>query len=207
VWLPGEEELVFFRMPDLYRIDANGGGEPELLVQSKLAKEMDDITFDGRWGLVSQRETGVPTLSLLDFESGELTPWQEGASDGRISPDGRWAAYASAESGTYEIYVERFPDHGERFQVSNGAAGWPVWHRGGAEIYYVSASGDLTAVPVDMNAPTDPVGRPVKLFRPRLSGNYFDIGPDNERFLIAQRVDPEVFSIALVQNWTAFVEP
>ena len=138
-----------------------------------------------------------------DLESREMVPWQAGATDGRISPDGRWAAYASAESGTVEIYVERFPDRGERFQVSNGAAGWPVWHREGKEIYYVSTAGDLMAVPVDMNASSDPVGRPIKLFRPRLTGNYFDIGPDNQRFLIAQRVDPEISSIVLIQNWVA----
>ncbi len=124
--------------------------------------------------------------------------------DGRISPDGPWAAYVSAESGSVEIYVERFPDRGERFKVSNGAAGWPVWHREGKGIYYVSTAGDLMAVPVDMNAPSDPVGRPVKLFRPRLAWNYFDIGPDNQRFLIAQRIDPELSSVVLVQNWAAF---
>jgi len=91
--------------------------------------------------------------------------------------------------------------------VSNGAAGWPVWHREGKEIYYVSASGDLMAVPVDMNAPSDPVGRPIKLFRPRLAGNYFDIGPDNQRFLLTQRVDPEISSIVLVQNWVELPRP
>jgi hypothetical protein len=105
-----------------------------------------------------------------------------------------------------EIYVERFPDHGERFQVSNGAAGWPVWHREGKEIYYVSASGDLMMVPVDMNASSDPVGQPIKLFRPHLTGNYFDIGPDSQRFLITQRVDLEISSIVLVQNWAALPE-
>jgi len=206
VWLPGENKLTFFRMPDLYTIDASGGGEPELLYKSELAKELQDITLDGRLGLVSQLEDGIPTLSLLDLESREMEPWQEGASDGRISPDGHWAAYASAESGVNEIYVERFPDHGERFQVSNGAAGWPVWHREGKEIYYVSASGDLMAVPVDMNASSAPVGQPIKLFRPRLTGNYFDIGPDNQRFLITQRVDLEISSVVLVQNWVALPE-
>ncbi len=100
-----------------------------------------------------------------------------------------------------EVYVERFPDRGERFQVSNGAAGGVVWHREGKEIYYISTTGDLTAVPVDMNAPSDPVGRPVSLFRPRLAWNYFDVGPDNQRFLLTQRVDPEIESIVLIQNW------
>ncbi len=207
VWLPGEKMLTFFRMPDLYTIDASGGGEPELLYKSELAKELQDVTLDGRLGLVSQLVDGVPTLSLLDLESKEMVHWQESASDGRISPDGQWAAYASTESGVNEIYVERFPDHGERFQVSNGAAGWPVWHREGKEIYYVSASGDLMAVPVDMNAPSDPVGRPIKLFRPRLAGNYFDIGPDNQRFLLTQRVDPEISSVVLVQNWVELPRP
>jgi len=206
VWLPGEKKLTMFRMPDLYTIDASGGGEPELLYKSQLAKELQDITPDGRWGLVWQLENGIPTLSLLDLESREMVPWQEGANDGRISPDGQWAAYASAESGVNEIYVERFPDHGERFQVSNGAAGSPVWHREGKEIYYMSASGDLMAVPVDMNAASDPVGQPIKLFRPRLAGNSFDIGPDNKRFLITQRVDLEISSVVLVQNWVALPE-
>jgi len=203
VWLSGEEKLVFFRMPDLYVIDATGGGEPTLLLESKFAKRMEDVTPDGRWGLVGQSHGDVPTLSLLDLESREMKLWQEGAWDGRISPDGHWVAYASVESGSEEIYVERFPHHGERFQVSSGAAGSPVWHREGKEIYYVSASGDLMAAPVDMAASSDPVGRPVKLFHPRLHGNDFDVGPDNRRFLIAQRVDPELSSVVLIQNWAA----
>jgi Tol biopolymer transport system component len=203
VWLPGEEQLAFFRIPDLYVIEANGRGEPELLYENEFRKWVVDITLDGRWGLVGQPEDGIETLHLFDFDSGEMKAWQEDVFDGRVSPDGRWVAYASAESGSVEIYLERFPEHGERFQVSDGAAGWPVWHREGKEIYYVSASRDLMAVSIDMNAPSDPVGRPVKLFRPRLGReNYFDVGPDSRRFLITQRIDPELSSVVLVQNWT-----
>jgi serine/threonine protein kinase len=200
-WLPGEEKLVFFRIPDLYVIDANGTREPELLLENETGTWMLDISLDGRWGLVGQRREGAQALFLFDFESGEMKIWREGAADGRLSPDGHWVAYASAETGSFEIFVERFPEHGERFQVSNGATGWPVWHREGKELYYVAKSGALMAVQVDMDAASDPVGRPVELFRPRLSGYYFDIGPDNQRFLIAQRIDPELSSIVLLQNW------
>jgi hypothetical protein len=51
------------------------------------------------------------------------------------------------------------------------------------------------------------VGRPVKLFRPRLADRYFDIGPDNQRFLLTQRVDPEISSVVLVQNWAVLPQP
>ena len=127
--------------------------------------------------------------------------------DARKSRDDQWAAYSSDESGVMEIYVDRFPKTGELFRVSNGAFGRrPVWHREGKEIYYVSATGDLMAVPVDMNATKDLIGQPVKLFRDRFNQSYFDIGPDNQRFLISQKVDPEISSIVLIQNWDALLE-
>jgi hypothetical protein len=63
------------------------------------------------------------------------------------------------------------------------------------------------AVPVEMDAPSDPVGLPIKLFRPRLGrANYFDIGPDNQRFLITQPIDPELSSVVLILNWATLRE-
>jgi hypothetical protein len=105
-----------------------------------------------------------------------------------------------------EVYVDRFPDRGERFRVSTAGGGKPVWRRDGKELFYVSLSNTLMGVPVDMDSERDSVGQPQKLFSPRLRRNHYDVGPDGERFLLNQRIDPEVTSVVLIQNWAEGLE-
>jgi eukaryotic-like serine/threonine-protein kinase len=135
-----------------------------------------------------------------------------------ISPDARWVAYQSSDSGKYEVYLERFPDLGERQSVSGEVGGWnPVWSRDGRELFYRRLSdGAMMAVPIQ-TTPTLRVGTPEKLFddpgtfqmRPPVpgggSGRYWDLAPDG-RFLMVKAVaaatsaEPQGF--IHVQNWT-----
>jgi len=142
---------------------------------------------------------------LLDLDSGEAVDWLRTAfdeGDGRFSPDGKWVAYTSTETGEQEVYVDRFPDRGERFRISIHGGQNPIWRRDGKELFYVSGTNDLMAVAVDMDSDRDPVGTPEKLFSPRLRRAYFDVSADGEQFLLLQRLDPEIDSISLVQHWT-----
>lgn len=101
-----------------------------------------------------------------------------------FSPDGRWIAYVSEESGQPEVYVRSFPDSGNKWQISNQGGFSPRWSRSGAELFY--RIGDkVMAVSVE-TSPTFRAGTPRELF----SGNYdpdgFDISPDGRQFLMAK---------------------
>ena len=125
---------------------------------------------------------------------------EEGA---HFSPDGGWVAYLSDASGRIELYLDRFPEPGEKFRVSTDGAAWPVWRRDGRELFYVSAIGDLMAVAIDMKSEREPVGKPQKLFSPTLREGYFDTSTDGQSFLLVERLDPNIRSITLIQNWAA----
>ena len=84
----------------------------------------------------------------------------------RISPDGRWMAYASNESGRVGVYVTRFPEPGGKWQVSTNGGSFPVWRRDSRELFYRAADGKLMAVPVGPGSDFAP-GAPIPLFEPR----------------------------------------
>jgi hypothetical protein len=96
--------------------------------------------------------------------------------NGQISPDGRWLAYESNESGQYQIYVRPFPDvNSGRWQVSTAAGTQPRWARNGQELLYVSPMGELMAVTVGRGASWT-AGRPTKLFDARKRGAILSTG-------------------------------
>ncbi len=205
-WSADDSQIFFFRVPDLYRIDVAGASEPQRIYESPNQKTPHDLAPDGRRLLFSESTGGQPDLQVLDVETGQAADWlrtEHSETNARFSPDGRWVAYLSDESGRRELYLDRFPKPGEKFRVSADGANWPVWRRDGKELFYVSAAGDLMAVPIDMDSDREPIGKPRKLFSPTLRESYFDVSPDGQRFLLVERIDPDISSITLIQNWTA----
>jgi eukaryotic-like serine/threonine-protein kinase len=131
---------------------------------------------------------------------------QEKYSDGepKISPDGRWMAYASDESGKAEVYVRSFPDVNQgKWQVSTGGGEDPLWSRDGRELFY--KSGDTAMVVAVDTEPTLKPEKPRVLFRGTYSGmdigtstssapinlTYWDIHPDGKRFLMMKPATPQ----------------
>jgi len=126
----------------------------------------------------------------------------------RISPDGRWMAYTSNESGKDEVYVRPFPDVNKRkWQVSTGGGNYPLWSPDGRELFYHIDNAAM-AVPVETISDFKP-GKPKVLFR----GSYFrpaqygdiifwDIDPNGKRFLILKEVAAQApRKINIVVNW------
>ena len=226
VWTPDGRQVVFTSDRDgglgFYRKAADGTGEVERLATLEGAaptrahgwsRDGRSLVFDG-----SQRAGGdIAVLSmdgepswepLLDTDAGEFGP--------AISPDGQWIAYVSNETGDAEIYVQRFPDLGERQQISTDGGLDPVWSPGGRALYYLGTGGnapdDMRVVSIDPGPPLS-VGNSEVLFdhtpyarSPGATRNY-DIAPDGQRFLMLspQRAsDPSAVvppQINVVLNW------
>jgi eukaryotic-like serine/threonine-protein kinase len=126
----------------------------------------------------------------------------------QISPDGRLLAYASAESGQYEVYVQRFGSGGEKIRVSVSGGGQPKWRRDGRELFFLS-EGRLTAVEVRA-APELSVGLPRPLFDLEEAGEELDDyapSADGQRFLVKQRVAPGAAPVHVVMNWVEEAGP
>ena len=129
-----------------------------------------------------------------------------------ISPDGRWLAYQSNESGWLEVYVRPFPkvDSG-RWQVSTGGGTRPLWARNGRELFYLDGNNLLTSVPVQTAGSTFSAGNPTKILNTAywvtLSGRTYDASPDGQRFLMikdaaaTQTSTATPASMVVVINW------
>jgi len=149
-------------------------------------------------------------VSLTDGKSSVFlsTPFVE--LNPAASPDGRWLAYSSNESGRMEVYVQSLLDDGGKWQISTEGGSYSTWTRGGREIVFQSADNRFVAVDVRL-APTFLAGTPQPLFDPRIrtnaQGRMWDVSADGERFLVVRSLDaPEVEPLTLVQNWAAAIE-
>ena len=138
--------------------------------------------------LVPMSQVVAPT-SFLEGKGNET--------NGQISPDGKWVAYASDESGIWEIYVTTFPGAAGKWQVSRGGGSEPRWRGDGKEIFYLGPKGMLTAVPVN-GKDTFSTGAPLPLFQvsaraPISSTDIFtyDVSKDGTRFLVNRYLKPE----------------
>jgi WD40-like Beta Propeller Repeat len=159
--------------------------------------------------------SGNADLSVLPF-AGEQKPvsYLHGVSagPGKLSPDGRWFAYQSVESGQSDVYVAPFPSATGKVRISGTAGLQPRWRRDGNEMFYLlpDARGTvtLTAVPVKGHDGEFQVGMPQALFTFRPAGTRYayDVSPDGQRFLVNRQAEDEAATpspITVVVNWAA----
>jgi serine/threonine protein kinase len=179
----------------------------------------DDITPNS-WSLDNkellctlQPGTGGSQLVLLSASGSKLTPFlttKTSETNGQISPDGNWVAYASNESGDWEIYVTTYPAAAGKWQVSRGGGTEPRWRGDGKEMFYIGAGSTLMAVPVTSDG-TFAAGNPTPLFRtqfraPVSSTDLFsyDVTKDGQRFLVNRYAKPaHVAPLHIILNATA----
>ena len=126
----------------------------------------------------------------------------------RLSPDARWIAYNSNESGSFEVYVQPFPTTGAKWQVSKGGGQQPQWRRDGRELFYIASDRKLVGVAVGAGSDFA-TGEARALVDTRISawdrsnqGTQYAVTADGERFLVNTASDTTV-PITLVLNWTA----
>jgi hypothetical protein len=134
------------------------------------------------------------------------TPFNE--MQGHLSPDGRWMAYTSDESGSLEVYVRPFPAGPEKWSISTNGGSDPTWRRDGKELFYLGPDRKLMSVPVRA-AQTFEAGVPTPLFETRVGSlnpdfrNQYAVSSDGNRFLINTVSEGSSSSpITIVLNWT-----
>ncbi len=124
-----------------------------------------------------------------------------------FSPDGRWVAYRSNESGHNEIYVQPYPGPGRKWQVSTSGGSWPLWRSDGREIFYRAPNGGIEATPIDARGDTLSLGTPKTLFplsTPESTDMRYSPVADDGRFLLIEPVAAQVSRpLTGVLDWTA----
>jgi len=214
VWTSDEDYVIFASNRsgphDLYRKSVAGSGGDELLFSSPESILPTSVSPDGRH-IVFDQYTGGADLDIwvFDIDTSEASPFlQTPAQESRgiISPDGRWLAYHSDESGRQEIYVTPFPGPGRRWQVSESGGMYPYWRSDGAEIVFSDLDGMLIAVPASIEGDAFRAGRAQQLFRidpPRPPNPGFAPSPGFDRFVVTPPgVATAANTLHLVVNWS-----
>ena len=216
IWSPDGSRVVFSSNRkghyDLYQNASDGSGTEALLLEDNLDKYPESWSADGRFILYGS--TGGPTgndLFVLPL-TGDRKPvpflnTQFNESYGRFSPDGRWVAYRSNESGKFEIYVAPFPGPGGKRQISTSGGGFPRWRRDGTEIFYLAPDNKLMVAAVSGKGSSFEVGAVKPLFDTRVFTGLrypYDVAADGQRFLV-NTVPGQASSapVTVVVNWTA----
>ena len=207
VWSPDGRHVVFRRAGvGLFQARADGARQPHVLVPGNTAVAPWSFTPDGRWLAYSVTATGWRQIWTVPIEDrgGELhagTPEpflksQFADTDPAFSPDGRWLAYQSNESGTEDVYVRPFPPpasgQGSRWQVSNTGGTSPRWSRNGRELMY-QAGDQIMAVSYTVSGDAFVADKPrvwiAALGGPTTIANVWDLAPDGKRVLVVTPVE------------------
>jgi dipeptidyl aminopeptidase/acylaminoacyl peptidase len=186
-----------------------------VIYKSTVRIEPTDWSHDGRYVLLDKGTIGATDIWVVPLADPDkafslvASPALDG--NGQFSPDGRWVAYMSQQSGRFEVYVTAFPGGGARWQVSANSGAQPRWSTDGQTLYFVSLSGQLMAASVDGKSSQFTVKDvkplfPVNLFvGPRISTGY-DVAADGKRFLINSAGEAEVQRVVLVANWPSEIQ-
>jgi hypothetical protein len=210
VWSLDSRSLVFYRNVgrfQLYRKPIDGGGEA-LIWEGIGLRYPDSFSPDGR--LLTYHDGR--TIGMVPLTGGaKMYPWLETPSskdEPHFSPDGRWIAYNSNESGQIDVYVQAFPGPGQKVRVSTDGGGAPRWRADGRELFYLKPDGMLMAASVNVGT-TFEAGIPKPLFQTpiadvQLGLDQYDVTADGQRFLVLQPTDrTNQTPITVVVNWTS----
>ena len=201
----------------LYQKVSSGAGGDELLLKTETNAFTDDW-FSGQAGefIIYESDAGLNRFDLMVLPlAGERKPYpllqtEFNETHAQLSPDGRFVAYVSDESGRAEVYVQSFPASGGKWQVSTGGGDEPQWRRDGKEIFYIAPDKTLMAVAIAAGGSFEP-GSAAALFATHiptgsLTGdrNHFVVSSDGQRFLLNNLVNEgNTQPVTLVLNWAA----
>jgi Tol biopolymer transport system component len=204
VWSPDSTEIVFAS-----NRDDPTGFDPYVVTPGSEARALAKIPGQG-WPLdwsrdgrfVLQVQGGIVWIVPRDGTApSRYLPTDVGVA--RFSPDVKWVAYVSNESGQPDVYVRPFPGPGSASRVSVDGGTEPQWRRDGSELFYVAPDGTLMAVPVTSDGTAIRFERPVPLFA---SASGYQAAGDGRRFLVARRLASSEAAITIVLNWQSSID-
>jgi Tol biopolymer transport system component len=221
VWAPAGDRLLFGSdrkskgsRQDLWTKSLDGSAE-EMLLESPDNRIPEDWSPDGRSLSINDVPAqGKRNNQLWIIETAgekKARPFATEANfqgDSRFSPDGKWLAYDSDESGRFEVYVRPFPGPGGRWQISTAGGGQPRWRRDGKELTFLTPENKLMAVPINTTSGFH-AGPPALLFaiHPSLNGAAYDATGDHQRFLVNTVPDEQGSPpLSLLVHWTRLLE-
>jgi eukaryotic-like serine/threonine-protein kinase len=220
LWTPDGKAIVFGSnrkgVVDLYRKEVGGSETEQVLLQSSGGKSALDWSPDGQYLLYSENTsaTGTDLWIMPNAEPRRPFAFATGPLNqvrGEFAPDGNWIAYDSNESGRFEIYIQSFPQPGEKHQVSTSGGAQPRWSRNGHELFYIAPDGGLMAAAIAWvdkdHAPT--VRSLQRLFAKQMAGgpvpgpetSQYVVSDDGQRFLINTVLEESGSPITVVLNW------
>jgi serine/threonine protein kinase len=212
IWSPDGSRIIFASNRDLkfdlYLKDANGAQEEKIIPQDGPDRFPADWSRDGKYVIYS-RGPDLWYLALPELRATQFLKAPSTLKSARFSPDGKWVAYSSNESGRWEIYVTSFPEAHGKWQVSNAGGDQPRWRGDGKELFYFSNDSKIMAVEVKTGANFD-AGTPAALFQANPREMFatselfsYDVSSDGQKFLINTQLKTEMTPVSIVLNWSA----
>jgi Tol biopolymer transport system component len=215
VWSPDGSKLVYLSnqppSSGLYVKNSDGSGKSKMILTGRAGAGGSPNAWspDGKYILYAQG-TQIAYAAAPEFQGQPFLQAKGIQFNGQFSPDGHWVAYASNETGTWEVYVTSFPEPRGKWQISSGGGQQPRWRGDGRELFYLSPDGKMMAVPVTLGSSVE-AGAPTALFQahPRqhissLDIFTYDVSRDGQRFLINTPVERTKTSpLSVVLNWPA----
>jgi Tol biopolymer transport system component len=221
VWSPDGTQIAFQSYQkglagEIYRKPAAGGDEERILSSPDVTHPMD-WSPDGRFVLYRMQPQGSNTSQWnlwavpieRDGKPFAVVQSDFDERDGQFSPDGKWIAFESNESGRYEIYIQPFPT-GAKIPVSSGGGAQVRWNRNGRELFYIAMDGQLMSVPIRLIDGGAEIGKATPLFRTNVGGavslgvsrQQYAVSNDGQRFLMnTVAVEANATPISLILGW------
>jgi dipeptidyl aminopeptidase/acylaminoacyl peptidase len=204
---------MFNRGGDLYQRSALGGTAEDLLLKSPVSKQATSWSRDGRFVLFYTSEPNPNTDIWALPMQGDKKPFaiaatQANERDAQFSPDGKWIAFQSDESGRFEVFVQPFPGPGNRLQISSNGGAMARWRADGKELFYIGLDDRLMSVAIRPSTNSLDAGTPMPLFLTRVGGAQqanslaqYVVPGDGQRFLMNTIADEDAAPIVVVLNW------
>jgi Tol biopolymer transport system component len=212
VWSPDGQRIAFssgrYNRTGLYSISISGSDTAKLLCSTPVLPDVHSWSSDGKIILFSYASSGSTDIwSVLVSDTASATPYLSSKFseyDPYISPDGRWVAYVSDETGTEQVYVAAFPKPSGKWQISVKDGDRPRWSKDGRQLYFLDNDDYIWVVTVDGTGTSFKPGKPERLLhidaaRP---GQIYDVFADNKRFVVnTAPTQRNSNSYVLIQNW------
>lgn len=223
VWSPDGKEIAFLSNRaegrlSLFKMNSDGTGDATPLIADDAAERDPSWSVDGRYLLFSRKESGPGSHSEIWAVplTGERKPFvvlrgQFNLHQESISPDGKWLAYVSDESGRPEVYVAPFLRGGGKSLVSASGGNYPLWRRDGKELFYRSFDQKIISVAIVESGADLTIGKVQPLFQANPAaggiGAMYDVAADGKKFVIPSQGPEQVaVPLKLVVNWPALLK-